>query len=487
MQNINVNKNGKDKIYIPELEIVPEGFHNTVTETLFTITGAPAGKKSGGRRRLTGKKMLLPMAAALCLAIGGCAFAAVNLYQQRMEEMNREMLERFYSQAFAGDTFHYNRPLTREEEARFEKLNRQYEEEGRFPEGEVQYLEDYRDYTGKGVGLYAERCTLFLPDNISDEELLQMIDFQHKVSYSIGEIGSEIVEGTGEDGQSFIDTAPEPKGERVIAYEGSVDVICVTEGEECLYLAGTNVIERMEIGGSTSTPFYQGDFGEDAIVYAMEEDGQQGLYVLLLLAGEDNYEGGKILHINKEGELLYEKDTGGRIFYALAVDKEGRLYAQTDRAVFIYDSEGKESGSIDIPYDFTARDSLCRGKDGNVYALCEDAPFHSIILELEPETGEYGVTAANPLPDGPPHFHTIVKGKDADFTLWSYEGLFTYRISDDRAQKVMELYEAPLEWEDAMCMGLPDGRVVFVKAFAHTENGAGEVVPDSVRFCYVDL
>ena len=45
-------------------------------------------------------------------------------YQQRLENMNREMLERFYAQAFAGDTFHYNRPLTKEEEARFEKLNR---------------------------------------------------------------------------------------------------------------------------------------------------------------------------------------------------------------------------------------------------------------------------------------------------------------------------------------------------------------------------
>jgi hypothetical protein len=484
VQNTYGNKNRKDKIYIPELETVPEGFHNTVTETLYAITGAASDQKYGRRRRPSGKKMILPLAAALCLVIGGCTFAAVNLYQQRMENMNREMLERFYAQAFAGDTFHYNRPLTKEEEVRFEKLNRAYEEEGRFPEGEVQYLEDYRDYTGKGVGLYAERCTLFLPDKISDEELLQIIDFQHKVNYSIEKIGLEIVEGEKENGQKFMNTAPEAQAESVIAYEGSVDVTCVTEGEEYLYLAGTNSIERMEIGGSTSKPFYQRDFGENAIVYAMEEDGHQGLYVLLLFMGEDNYEGGKILHINKEGELLYEKDTGSRIFYALAVDEKGRLYAQTDRAVFIYDGEGKESSSIEIPYDFTARDSLCRGKDGKVYALCEDAPFHSIILQLGPETGEYGIAAANPLPDGPPHFHTIAKGKDADFILWNYEGLFTYSLGDDGAKKVMELYEAPLEWEDAMCMSLADGRVLFVKAFP--ERGAGESAAQSVRFCYVN-
>lgn len=65
MQNTYGNKNRKDKIYIPELETVPEGFHNTVTETLYAITGAASDQKYGRRRRPAGKKMILPLAAAL--------------------------------------------------------------------------------------------------------------------------------------------------------------------------------------------------------------------------------------------------------------------------------------------------------------------------------------------------------------------------------------------------------------------------------------
>lgn len=480
------NKNRKAKIYVPELEIVPEGFHETVTETLSEIIHTSPDKSNRKRRGIARKRMFLPLTAVFCLIIGGSAFAAVSLYQQRMVAMNREMLEKFYSQALVGDTFHYSRPLTEEEKARYEKLTGEYEEKGRFPEGDLAYLKDDRDYKGKGVGLYADRATLFLPEQMTDEELLQLIDFEHKVNYSIQIIGSEVAEGKWEGEQDFIEMAPEAKEDKVISYEGSVDVICVTEGEGCLYLAGTNMIERMEIGESTSRPFYQGDFGENMVMYAMEEDMQQGLYGLLLLKGEDNYEGGKILHISKEGELLYEKDTENEIFGALAVDKEGRLYAGKDRAVCVYDTEGNELCTIEIPYDIMARDSLCRGKDGNIYLLCEDGPFHSIILQLNPDTTGYSVVSTNPLPSGPPHCHTIVKGRDTDFLLWNYEGLFTYNLGDDRAQKVMELYEAPLEWEDAMCVSLKDGRVVFVKAYAYTENGAGKPVPESVQFCYVN-
>lgn len=484
MKNTHVNK--KTKIYIPELETVPEGFHNTVTETLFAITQTPSGKKLRRRKGIGKKKMLLPLTAIFCLIIGGTAFAAAGLYQQRMEAMNREMLEKFYSQAFAGDTFHYNRPLTEEEQARFEKLNGEYEEQGSFPEGELQYLEDYRDYKGKGVGLYAERSTLFLPEKISDEELLQIIDFQHKVNYSIRIIGTEITEGERENIRDPIDLAPEAEKEIVIAYEGSVDVTCVTEGEECLYLAGTNVIERMEIGESTSRPFYRMDYEENMIVYAMEEDMQQGLYVLLLLKGEDNYEGGKILHVSKDGELFYEKNMEKELFMALAVDKEGRLYAGKDRAVVVYDTDGKELCAIDIPYDIVARDSLCRGKNGNIYLLCEEESFESTILQLNPDKGDYEKAASGMLPAGPPHCHTIAGGKDADFILWNYEGLFAFNLGDASAKKVMDLYEAPLEWEDAMCVGLADGRVLFVKAFAYTQNGDGKPEPESVRFCYIN-
>ena len=94
------------------------------------------------------------------------------------------------------DSFHYNRPLTETERSRFDTLNQSYEEEGMFPKGALTVLESPEAYKGKGVGFYETRSTFFLPEQeLTDEELLQLIDFYHQVNYSLQKVGGQIKQG----------------------------------------------------------------------------------------------------------------------------------------------------------------------------------------------------------------------------------------------------------------------------------------------------
>lgn len=483
-----------------EMPEVPESIHMAVIDVLEEINEEHVRSRVGNRahhqRRSTKKKrgikksLFIPLVAIMCLAIGGTV-VAVNLYQQRMEAMSREMLEDFYAKAMVDSVFHFSRELSDEEAATYERLEKEYENEGRFPEGNVLFLKDYEDYRGKGVGLYADRSTLFLPDyEMSEEELLQIIDFQHRVTYSIDTIGTEIVEGESDYAYDYEQLAPVENGDTVIAYEGSVGVICAAEGKEGIYLAGKNVIEKMSFGDSDSEPFYEAHFGENTRVQAMEEDTEQGLYVLLLVRGKESYTGSIILHLDKSGKLLYEKELPGIVAYRMAADSKGRLYIENYDEVYVYDAAGEEVCTLDIPYGLQ-NGSLCRGKDGKVYTLCEDAPFRACILRLDPDAREpIEMVASEGLPTGTPHCHTLAKGGDTDFVIWRYDGVYTYNLGDTFVNRVMEVYEAPLAWENADFMVLEDGRAVFVKYFdALYDEEHSEVlpIPESVRICYAGL
>lgn len=446
----------------------------------------------------------------LFLGIGGTVFAASNFYQKRMEEMNAKQLDEFYLNAFQGSAIRFSREMTEEERERYKELQYAYERDGKFPEGNVTYLQGYEDYTGKGVGLYAARSTLFLPDEtLTDEELLQIIDFQHKLVYSIEKINAEIQNGEREEypQQKFDDQAIAE--DAVIAYEGNVDIVCATEGKEYIYVAGTNVIERMKIGESISEPFYEVDFGENVVVQSMDVDMEQGLYVLLSRHDGENYLSAKLVHIDVEGNLIFEKNLEKIKTADLEVDSEGRVYMQVfGGEVYVFDAEGTELCTIELPpykdkvyvypngveIDLSGtssykaiKNSLCRAEDGKVYLLYEENPWEAALALVDPEGARLVEVASEFMPAKSPHASAILKGTDSDFVIWRLDGVYTYNLGDSSAVKVMESYESPFQWEGADFLTLENGQILFIKAFDHEYDGAGKVIPESVRFAYISL
>ena len=467
-----------------ELPEVPVDIHNAVLNTLDSLDN---GKRVTTKKRKIKRNMILPLVAILCVALGGTAFATVSLYNQRMEAMSRDMLEEFYASASVGSVFHYSRELSKAEQERYHSLEAEYKEQGRFPEGCVTYLVDYEDYKEKGIGLYAERSTLFLPkEELTDEELLQLIDFHSKVVYSIEKIGEEIL--AGDEGNYPQTIMPKADGEAVIAYKGEVGVICATEGKRGIYLAGENVIEKIPFDADNSVPFYAGDFGENMTVIDMDEDMQEGLYILCRERGEDNYEGSKLMHFDADGMLLWEKDADKMAACDVGVDAAGMVYLLGSSKVWVYSESGEQEAVIEIPYSLE-NGSLCRGKDGQMYTLCEDAPFRTCLLRLEPNEEEQAVLVmSDGLPTGTPHCDTLARGYETDFIIFRDDAVYAFNVGEIQCYQIMEAYEAPIPWELAEFMTLEDGRLVFIKYFdakiGEGNNPKVYPVPDSVRIGY---
>ncbi len=144
-----------------------------------------------------------PKAAVIILAgflASGATVAATSMisaYRERLENMEEQELDTYYMLTDAGETNEYNRQLTEEELKRFYALEEEYENEGRFPEKDVPWLSEPGAYDGKELALDPNERTFYLPErDLSDEELLEIIDFNHKSDYSVVEHNDRILNGT---------------------------------------------------------------------------------------------------------------------------------------------------------------------------------------------------------------------------------------------------------------------------------------------------
>lgn len=83
--------------------------------------------------------------------------------------------------------------LTKEETARYQELVKAYEEENVVPTGEVEVIENSEDYTGSSIALCRRDGNFYLPaGELTDDEMLQIIDFRKKAYYSMERIRDEI-------------------------------------------------------------------------------------------------------------------------------------------------------------------------------------------------------------------------------------------------------------------------------------------------------
>lgn len=152
--------------------------------------------KSGKRRKIhkTGWRKNLAAAAAALIVIGIAAIpvkALVNsLVQERMEKMPREEKEIYeetlQEQKVAADGF--SRAYTQQEEARYQELAQKYQE-GMFPAQAVPQAENEEEAAGYEFCYLVPTATFCLPErDLTDEEMLEIIDFLVKRDYAHTEI-----------------------------------------------------------------------------------------------------------------------------------------------------------------------------------------------------------------------------------------------------------------------------------------------------------
>ena len=497
---------------------VPESLDAKVEKILDGLETAKADNNTDGKRanqtvRHYGfRRIVIP--AAACLLLASVTVTASGLYRARMESMNHEKLETYFSGLQEADVAadSYSRPLTDSEKNRLEELRQAYLEEGYFPKRELAMLDSPEKYK-KGVAFYTARSTFFLPEEeMTDEELLELIDFREKRDYSLAKISEEIEAGSYE----YVKTEPEKDAaqqgraaqqgtsgtvlgadtatqEWQIAYEGDVSIRCAAVAENGLYVGGFTAdgqarVEYLPYGSGTPETFFE-DFAENGEVYSLCTAPDGSIYAGLKGLAVPGAEHGwlpVIYHISPEGKLLNSFTVGERewnIVDSMATDAQGRLYMrmrmQEDGSyVRIYSAEGELIGTVadDDSYAVQGAGALGQGKDGKVYAAAQTVgnttagDMAMTLVSVDPESlrfvpvagGENVICSADTI--YPWKMVAAGVSETADFILWGYNGVDTYRLGETEFTRVQENWEMPCGTEGTCAVLVPDGRILYIGA-----------------------
>lgn len=477
------------------------------------------GKRANQTVRHYGfRRIVIP--AAACLLLTSVTVTASGLYRARMESMNHEKLETYFSGLQEADVAadSYSRPLTDGEKNRLEELRQAYLEEGYFPKKEIALLDSPEKYK-KGVAFYAQRSTFFLPEEeMTDEELLEVIDFREKRDYSLAKITEEIEAGdyeyvktedsalpgdmsqesgsqqTQDAGEASVvpgaDTAAQ---EWQIAYEGDVSIRCAAVAENGLYVGGFTTdgqarVEYLSYGSGTPETIFE-DFAENGEVYSLCVAPDGSIYAGLkglATAGAEHGWLPEIYHISTEGTFLNSFTVGERewnIVDSMATDSQGRLYVrmrmQEDGSyVWIYSAEGELIGTVadDSSYAIKGAGALGQGKDGKVYAAAQAVGNTTAgvttmtLVSVDPESlcfvpltgSEDAICSADTV--YPWKMVAAGVSETADFILWGYNGVDTYRLGETEFIRVQESWEMPCGTEGTCAVLVPDGRILYIGA-----------------------
>ena len=371
----------------------------------------------------------------------------------------------------------------------------------------------------KGVAFYAARSTFFLPEEeMTEEELLELIDFREKRDYSLAKITEEIEAGdyeyvktedsalpgdmsqesgsqqTHDAGEASVvpgaDTAAQ---EWQVAYEGDVSIRCAAVAENGLYVGGFTTdgqarVEYLPYGSGTPETFFE-DFAENGEVYSLCTASDGSIYAGLKGLAVPGAEHGwlpVIYHISPEGKLLNSFTVGERewnIVDSMATDAQGRLYMrmrmQEDGSyVRIYSAEGELIGTVadDNSYAVQGAGALGQGKDGKVYAAAQAVgnttagDMAMTLVSVDPESlrfvpvagGENVICSADTI--YPWKMVAAGVSETADFILWGYNGVDTYRLGETEFTRVQENWEMPCGTEGTCAVLVPDGRILYIGA-----------------------
>ncbi len=510
-----------------EKMIVPDTVYDRVDDTL---AGLPRHRKIF---RMNLKKSLV-LAAVFVMLFSITVSAAVSILTQRMEAMNEQEMEEYFANIYTAKigVDNYNRPYTKAEKTRMKELAVSYEEEALFPEKSLKMISDVHEYKDSGVAFFGETATFFFPNkDMSDEELLQIIDFMHKRDYSLAALNEKIASGEMEFPTDSInektqeieatdssilqsDAVWDPAQELTIPYTGDLEAHYMAAGQNCIFLTGWNAIHKMEIGSSDSTLFFD-DFDSETRITTLYQDKSGDIYLGLMqrVEGDDfdvtmgnGYYKMGIWILSSDGEVKKKIDLSQYMDYTvfsiirkIVVDEQGYIYAKTymedNTFLMIFDKEGNSVTAInsELYYSHPAS-GLGIGKDGKVYIQVEELRK---IGEERPDGRKVGIATVNVegscledvymgiVPDDIIQIDIIARGSDTDFVFWGYGGIYTYNLGEESAVNILPAYEAPCDWEGVMNCALPDGRIVFGACSEYRKEGdSAYPIPEKICFYY---
>ena len=181
-------KNAVNSIEIDE-DMQDEILQNVLERTKEDNTVSTQHKAK--RRNISRFPRVAAAAAGVLLSVGIISIPVralvTSLVQERMEEIpeeeHQQMVEMLDSQEVGADS--YIREYTQEERDRMSELYTQYQQ-GVFPEGELPQVDSVEEAEKLELCYLTTTSSFYLPDReLTDEELLQLIDFEVKINYAL--------------------------------------------------------------------------------------------------------------------------------------------------------------------------------------------------------------------------------------------------------------------------------------------------------------
>ncbi len=175
-----------------EKAILPPSYNIKLNAALELIEQQEHTKWKVSKYRIAAALLAFILIAGLSVS----AVAAVNRYYERMQQMSEEEINKLNDEVQISDANadSFSREITSEERKRMEQLTNEYENKGVFPQSELLQITGTEQIQTDKICFLSETSTFYLPERkMTDEELLQIIDFWHKRDYSITEKNSKII------------------------------------------------------------------------------------------------------------------------------------------------------------------------------------------------------------------------------------------------------------------------------------------------------
>lgn len=165
--------------------ILPEDYQTMVQNQ---IKKCCEGEMSMSQNKQRKKKMIAAACMILCIGICGAGGvrAGMNYAKQRVEKTSEKEQEALWMDAAKADADTFSRELSKKEQQRMNELAEKYQTEGLFPDGSILQISDQSEIVPDQICFLAQASTFYLPEKaLSDEQMLELIDFYAKRDYSV--------------------------------------------------------------------------------------------------------------------------------------------------------------------------------------------------------------------------------------------------------------------------------------------------------------
>lgn len=347
-----------------EINEVPKCVHQAVLNANSIILQQKvSNKKTVG----IAKRKTLFLVAVITVILGLTACAAINLLMRRMESMDESEINEYVKEVYStSNPVRYTRGLSQSERERELTLRKSYEE-GLFPENDIAIM-SVDEYKGEGIAFDYEKNVFCLPDReLTDEELLEIIDYLQKCDYSLQVTDSNEIEVNNTDKIEKESVANDGKYMDFkfdeITYSGSLDKIqCkIAANYSGIYLSDGKIIEKQTFEGNHEIVYRTQD-NERLVAYYVDQS--DNMYLSMMHYDKNSDESyGRLIKANQSGECILEYDLsnaydslGNRLSdnyaYNMVVDEKENLYinlrnrSSKDDILFKFDVTGKCVGKV---------------------------------------------------------------------------------------------------------------------------------------------